>query len=374
MRRPAPDAYRLKRAKGLSRRRRGLSFPTKAILVVALAALGVAVFMTASGGVGKLVGALGSSMFGFVDKITSTPAPSATELIVAGAPLITPPSEPYTNQTSVDLQITVPSGEVGRTTARLRVYLTPEGGTRAQVALVPMGTTIRMVVPVTLEPGRNDFQATIVESGLESDASPVVTFILDTSPPEIVLKDPLDGGTVNADTATFTGQTQPRTALVVKNATNGTSISGQAGSEGLFALILPLEAGSNAISIMGTDPAGNVGTLSLTVIRGSGTLTASLTASAARISTASLPVPLQLNVRVLNPDGQPVVGASVTFTLTLPGIPPISKDGVTGEDGRSSFTTTLPKDVTVGAGLATVLVATADFGETSSQKAITIVP
>ncbi len=346
----------------------------KAILVVALAALGIAVFMTASGGVGKLVGALGNSMFGFVDKITSTPAPSATELIVAGAPLITPPSEPYTNQTSVDLQITVPSGEVGRTTARLRVYLTPEDGTRAQVALVPMGTTIRMVVPVTLEPGRNDFQATIVESGLESDASPVVSFILDTQPPKIVLKDPLDGGTVNADTATFTGQTQPRTSLVVKNATNGTSISGQAGSEGLFALILPLEAGSNVISITGTDPAGNVGTLSLTVIRGSGTLTASLTASAARISTASLPVPLQLNVRVLNPDGQPVVGANVTFTLTLPGIPPISKDGVTGEDGRSSFTTTLPKDVTAGAGLATVLVATTDFGETSSQKAITIVP
>ena len=69
VRRPAPDAYRLKRAKGLSRRRRGLSFPAKAILVVALVVLGVAVFMTASGGVGKLVGALGNSMFGFVDKI-----------------------------------------------------------------------------------------------------------------------------------------------------------------------------------------------------------------------------------------------------------------------------------------------------------------
>ncbi|MEO8208426.1 MAG: Ig-like domain-containing protein [Chloroflexota bacterium] len=87
-----------------------------------------------------------------------------------------------------------------------------------------------------------------------------------------------------------------------------------------------------------------------------------------------MPVSLQLNVRVLNPDGRPVEGATVTFTLTLRGIPPISKDAITGADGRASITTTLPKSVTLGPGLATVQVATNDFGATSSRKTITIVP
>ena len=62
----------------------------------------------------------------------------------------------------------------------------------------------------------------------------------------------------------------------------------------------------------------------------------------------------------------------MTFTLTVPGIPPVSKEAVTLGDGRSTYTTTLPTGVTAGAGLGTVLVATDSFGTTSAQKTITI--
>ncbi|TAL05562.1 MAG: hypothetical protein EPO00_12760 [Chloroflexota bacterium] len=370
---PAPDAYRLKQAKGLDRRRRGLPLPARLLLVLALAGLGGAVFLTAGGGIGTLAGALSTSVSGFFDKIVATPEPSASEVLAADAPVVATPSEPYTNLTTVDLKITVPVVTVGNPLARLRIYLTLEGQEPAVIAEVPIGSTVRMIVPVELTPGRNDFHATIAEAGVESEPSPIVTFILDTDPPKIVLTSPKDGGTVNRPTAVLVGTTQPRTTLLARNSTNGQSFSGVAGTDGTFSLALPLEPGANAITISGRDPAGNMGELALTVVRGSGKLTATLTSSAYRIATSSLPVSLQLSVLVIDPDGQPITGAAITFTLTVPGIPPVSKDTVTGGDGRATFSTTLPKGVTVGNGIATVFVTTTDYGTTSAAKTINVV-
>jgi hypothetical protein len=370
---PAPDAYRLKQARGLEKRRRGLPLPARVLLLVAVVALGGAVYATATGGIGSLVRALGASLSGFVGEITATPAPSSTPIIIAGAPVISSPTEPYTNQPLADLEVTVPDEYVGDPGVHVRIYLTLEGVTPTTIAEAPVGSTIRLIVPVDLTPGRNDFSATIVEAGVESEASPVVTFILDTEVPQFVLSAPKDGQTINRPNVVIQGTTQARTTLLARNEANGTSISGQAGTDGTFVMDLPLEPGPNGIRITGTDPAGNDGELIFSVVRGSGRLTATLTASAYRISVASLPVSMQLSVLVTDPDGLPLEGATVTFSLTVPGIPPVAKDAITGGDGRATFTTTLPTGVTEGSGLATVLVATTDFGTTSAQKTITIV-
>jgi hypothetical protein len=370
---PAPDAYRLKQPRGMGRRRRGLPLPARLLLVVAVVALGGVVYATATGGIGSLVRVLGSSLSGFVDDITATLSPSSTPLIVADAPSIASPSEPYTNQPIADLEVTIPSEYVGDPEVLVRIYLTLEGVAPTTIAEAPVSATIRLIVPVDLTPGRNDFSATIVEAGIESEASPVVTFILDTDPPKFVLSSPKDGQTINRPSVVINGTTQARTTILARNEANGTSISGQAGSDGAFQLDLPLEPGPNGIRITGTDPAGNPGQLIFSVVRGSGKLTATLTASSYRISAASLPVSMQLSVLVTDPDGRPLEGATVTFSLTVPGIPPVAKDAITAGDGRATFTTTLPTDVTTGSGLATVLVATTDFGTTSAQKTITVV-
>jgi len=371
---PAPDAYRLKQARGLDGRRRGVPLPARLLLLVAVIALGAVVFTTATGGLGSLVGALGSSVASVVDRITATPQPSATQLVVTDSPVIASPTEPYTSQSAVDLEITVPESLVGDSAAVVRIYLTLEGQVPAPIGEVAMGGTVKLIVPVDLTPGRNDFNATIVRSGVESEPSPIVTYIYDTEPPVITVTSPKDGATVNGGTVTVEGSTQPRTTLLARNDANGTSLSSQAGPDGTFTLDLPLEPGPNGLRIVGTDPAGNTGELILSVVRGNGTLTATLTASSYRISVGSLPSSLQLGVLVTDPDGKLLEGAAITFTLTVPGIPPVAMDAVTGADGRASFTTTLPTGVTAGAGLATVLVATAEFGSTSTQKAITILP
>ena len=74
--------------------------------------------------------------------------------------------------------------------------------------------------------------------------------------------------------STIEGKTQGRATLIARNAANGSSISGTAGTDGLFTLELAISTGTNEITITGTDPAGNVKELVLTVRRGSGNLTA----------------------------------------------------------------------------------------------------
>jgi hypothetical protein len=349
-----------------------MPLPARIMLVLAVGALGVAVFMTATGGIGPLVGSIGSSLSGLVSRITATSEPLPTQIVVTGAPTIAAPAEPYTNLDTVDLQVSVPIEYVGNATAHLRIYLALEGQGPAPIAEVPVGGTVTQIVPVELTAGRNDLSATIVEGAIESASSPVVTFIYDKDPPKIVISSPKSGSTINRGLVSINGTTQPRTTLLARNETNGTSVSGFAATDGTFTVDLPLETGPNSIKISGTDPAGNIGQVSLTFVRGSGKLTATLTASAYRISVASLPRSLQLSVLVTDPDGHPLPAANVTFTLTVPGIPPISKEAVTGSDGRATYTTTLPTGVTTGAGLATVNVATDSFGTTSALRTITI--
>ena len=356
------------------RSKRSLPLPARFLLAVAVAALGVVVFAAATGGIGALATILSRSFSHFFDGIMATPSPSPTAVIVSDSPLIKPPTEPYTNHATIDLDLTLPSDLVGDPNAKIRMYLALEGQSAAAIDERPVGATPRMIFPVELTPGRNDFSATIIDGDTESEPSPIVTFILDTDAPPITITSPKNGSTVNADTVTLKGSTQGRSSIGARNDANGISVVGTAESDGTFAVTLPLEPGPNSIKIAITDPAGNRAEVAFTAVRGSGTLTATLSSSAYRISAAGLPATIQLAVLVVNPDGQPLDGASVTFSLTVPGIPPITFDTTTGGDGRAAFSTTLPQSVTPGAGNATVLITTTSFGTTSDQVGITIVP
>jgi len=129
----------------------------------------------------------------------------------------------------------------------------------------------------------------------------------------------------------------------------------------------------NGIALSVTDPAGNVGSAVLTVLRGSGTLEVGLSASAYRISAARLPRTIVLTARVTNPDGNVLSGELVTFTLSIPGVPAITGDDVSDGSGMATFQTIIPAGATVGSGLATAFVITADFGEASAQISITLI-
>ena len=117
---------------------------------------------------------------------------------------------------------------------------------------------------------------------------------------------------------------------------------------------------------------GNAAEASLTVKRGSGKLTASLTRPTIGSSGRQLPEAITLSATVTDPDGQALANADITFTLSIPGIPTVTVDGKTNKNGKATFKTTIPKGADPGQGSATVLVTSDEFGSTQDFTVITI--
>jgi hypothetical protein len=349
-----------------------MPFVGRLILALGLVVLGLGVLYVGMGGLGKVVGAIGSTVGGFVEGVTATASPRASVLPVSDAPTIEAPEEPYTNATSTDLVITVPSALAGNAAYHLRIYLALKDQTPAPIAEVPIAATPTTKVPVELSKGVNDFTVTIVGPSGESEPSPIARFFQDQVPPKIAISSPKDGAVVNRKSIDITGKTQGRTTLIARNASNGASITDDALTDGSFTLTLAITAGVNQITIDGTDPAGNQSQVQLTVKRGTGKLTVSLSASTYQIKRSNLPESIRLTCTVIDPDGRPLAGADVTFTLSMPGIPTLTQDGKTAANGTATFKTTIPKGADIGQGSATVLVSSDAFGSAQDYTVISI--
>jgi hypothetical protein len=338
-----------------------------------VAALAAAVFLTAAGGIGPILAALGSGFTSAIDRLVATPVPTQTDLPPTDSPRIASPEQPFTNQPSINLEVTVPSDVVGDPATTVRIYLALEGLEPAPVGDYEVGTTGRLVVPFELTPGRNDISATLVRGAEESEPSPFVTWVLDQEPPNLQIASPKDGASIETPEAVVRGKTQANTTLVARNAANGTSLTVVAARDGTFEFSLPLVPGENVLELSGTDPAGNQGSTTLRLIQGSTDMRVQLRASTYRISVSRHPSSLQLIVLVTDPSGDPLAGARAFFTLQIPGLAPISNDLVTAVDGRAVFTTALVGQLETGGGIGTVLVTHDTYGESTDRVTLEFV-
>ncbi|MFL5674997.1 MAG: hypothetical protein ACJ779_08325 [Chloroflexota bacterium] len=350
----------------------GLPVYWRIALVFAVVVLGALVLYVGVGGIGMVARGVGSTLGGFVSDVTSTPSPRTTTAPVSDSPSLAQPAEPYTALGTVDLVVTVPTALVGSTDHRIKVYLTLPDQAPTPIAEVEIADGPKTVIPVDLTKGINDFSVAIVGPGGESDPSAIVRYVFDATPPKITITSPKNDGIVNGKSVSIKGKTQARTTLLARNDANGSSIAGSAGADGTFELDLALATGLNNITITGTDPAGNAAEAALSVRRGSGKLTASLSASDYRIKRSELPEAITLSASVSDPDGNPIAYADITFTLSIPGIPTVTVDGKTNTSGKATFKTTIPKGADPGQGSATVLVTTEEFGSTQDFTTITI--
>jgi hypothetical protein len=369
----APDRRRVRQHKGLVARRKRAPLVLRTLLAVSVAVLAAGTFLVASGGVGPVLSTLAAGFSTAIGKLTATPVPLETFVPPTDSPRIASPVQPYTNAETVDLTVSVPVEVLGDATARVRFYLALEGLEPAAVFDVPVGTTSQMVVPFELTEGRNDISATLFRAEEESEHSPIVTYILDLTPPKITVKSPKNNAAIDAHEVRIKGTTQGNTTIVARNEANGTSITTAAGREGNFEFVLQLAPGANKIEITGTDPAGNVGTKSWNILQGSDDMGVRLTSSTYRINIKNPPSSIQLAVLVTDPSGDPLEGVTAFFTVQIPGLAPISNELVTGANGRAVFTTPLVGELTRGGGVATVLVTSELYGQSTDRVSLTFV-
>ncbi len=342
------------------------------VLVLAVLALAAGVLYVGAGGLSTVVGSVGSTLTTFMEGVTATPTPAPSTVAVSGAPSIASPVEPYTNTESVDLLVSVPKAVAGDPAYRIRVYFALEGQQAVPIQEAPVAARGQTIIPVTLTDGVNDFSVTLVGPGGESEVSAVVRYVLDTKEPGIKLAAPRDGATVNRKAVEIEGRSQARSTMIARNITTGDSIAGTADANGRFTLSLPIAMGGNRISITATDPAGNGNQLEFKVTRGSGKLRALLGASSYSIKQSALPESIRLSVTVDDPDGKPLKGAAVTFTLSIPGIQTVTAEATTDANGRAEFQTTIPSGADIGRGGAAVFVRTGEFGTTTDETVVNI--
>ena len=145
-----------------------------------------------------------------------------------------------------------------------------------------------------------------------------------------------------------------------------------AGTDGLFTLSLGISTGTNEITITGTDPAGNVKELLLTVRRGSGRLTAVLGSSAYRLSIARPATGPDPHRRGLRSRWQSARRRRHHVHPEHPGHPDgHRRTSQTDDAGRATFTTAVPVGADPGQGSATILLSSEEFGSTQDYTVIT---
>lgn len=373
---PLPRRPGARSASGLPRsgRPRGLPLAARAILILAIGALAGVMLLTAAGILPKVVADIGSALGKVTSAVFASPSPSPTAIAVIPPPSLVLPARQQTNQAAVTVTGSVPVDIAGQAGFDVVVYVATAETQPTEAGRVAVGATSTFVVPdVGLLPGRNMITARITSATGQSDASPAITYVLDTTKPKITISSPKNNSSVKGGVALISGKTKAGATVVARDAANGATAQDTADNSGNFALQIAVQTGPNAISLTATDPAGNVGTSVLSLLGGSGKLTVALQASAYSISAAKLPVTITLTATVTDPTGKLLANQLVTFTLGIHGLPQVTNGAQTNKSGVATFTTQIPTGATVGAGTATAMVNVTTFGSATGEVGISIV-
>jgi hypothetical protein len=370
-----PSPTRLARHRRIERRR-GLPLAAQLGLGALVVALGMGVLWVASGSVGPAVASAVKGFGNVVESIVAvggTPEPSETPMI-AEAPTIVPPDDPYTNSDTTEVTVQVPASVIGQAGYAVRLWVTLPDAQPTVLAEATVAQVATMVISnVPLSKGRNNIQASIVGPSGEGPLSPAQSWIRDTSKPKLTIISPKDNASTTNSSIRIKGKTQPNSTVHVRNDANGASVTVDADADGLFSARIALAVGVNTIALTTVDPAGNGNDTTVTVRKGSGQLRVSLSGSSYRFKASRLPKSLTLRAVVTGPDGKPVPRATALFTISIPGLEAIvSSEISTGGDGSATFATTIPSGAMAGSGLATVLVTAGSYGQGTDRQALTV--
>ena len=292
-------------------------------LSLAIIGLGAGILYIVAGGLKTVAGGVGTTLTGFVDDVTATPSPSPSIAVVSGAPSLESADEPYTSSPQVDLVVTVPASMVGDPTHRIRVYLALLNQKPSPLMEVPIGPTAKTASRSSSPRASTTSPCRSSGDGGESEPSAVVRYVLDNSQAEG--DDHLaegQRGRQRQERRPSRARRRAARRCIARNETNGATSAGTAETDGTFTLSIPIATGQNTIDIDGDRPGRQrQHDASLTVRRGNGKLTASLSASALPGSRKALPEAIRLTVTVDRPRRQPAQGRGRDVHPQHPGHP-----------------------------------------------------
>ena len=361
---PEPSPERLRRHR--PRRRNAIPWVVRLFLVVALLTMGAATTLAATGALGGAFSDLGSTVAGIFAAQLNGPTPTPQPLTAPDAPRLVVAGEGWTNESPYLVHGFVPLGLGDQAGHAVRVYVNGE-----LAAEEPLPGTQDFAVSVPIPDGPSVITATIVGPGGEGSESAPIHVVLDAAPPPLKISAPKKGATIDGDTVRVKGTTQADSTVTVRNDTNGGRASAIA-VDGAFSIEISITGGPNQLEVTSVDPAGNVTTADLAVTGSSGAASASVSLTRTSFKLGDLPTALGSTVRVLGPDGKPLDGARVVFTIQIPGIGPIQSPEILTVNGTANFNTQVPEGATAGAGLVTVLVTTDAYGTLSATAAFRI--
>ena len=364
------------RRRGPTDRRAGLPLAIRLPLLLGVIILCAVVLVAGGSELGRIVAAVRDSLAGIAAQVKPQPTPSPTIIPLLDSPALIS-SDPYTNQPTVDLSGTLPTEVVGQPGYRIRIYerLGKLDNPSALVREQAVGDAAQFTIAeVILTTGVDYFTATLVGPGGETKPSAAIRVVYLVSPPPIVLTAPQDGQVINASSVQLDGRTRAGAVVVARDEASGASVTGTAGPDDRFSLTIGLEPGVNGITLTATDAAGNTNSRVVSVVGGNGHLVATLSSSPDRVSVGQLPASITLTALVLDPDGRPLAGADVVFTISIPGVAPITHDGTTDGAGSAILAITAPRGASPGDALMTVLVNTQSFGSVGARAVLGITP
>jgi hypothetical protein len=167
-----------------------------------------------------------------------------------------------------------------------------------------------------------------------------VRVFADTTPPQVAISSPTDGGLTSAPTITVTGLVNDLTLGTVSETEVTVTVNGSpavVANRSFLAASVPLALGDNVLTAEAIDRAGNQATATALVTRLDRTGAPTLIAVSGDGQTAAIgePLPQPMVVRVLDAAGQPQPDAQVVFRV-------VQGDGAFADDRRLVVATTGP--------------------------------
>jgi hypothetical protein len=361
---PAPAPERLRRPR--PRRRQAIPLALRALLAAALLVLAVATTATAGGIVGGALSDIGGTVARVISAQLGGATPTPAPVEAPDAPRLVLDGTGWTNESTYIVHGFVPQGLGDQRGYTVRIYV--NGDAAAEQALTGLQD---FSVPVPIPDGPSLITATIIGPAGEGSESAPIQVVFDDQPPTLTISAPKKGATIDGDTVVVKGTTQADSAVTVRNQTNGGRASAVA-TDGAFSIEISITGGPNDLEVTAVDPAGNSASLTLAVTGKSGSASATVSLTRSSFKLSDLPAAIGATVRVLGPDGKPVTGATVVFTIQIPGVGPVQSPVLFTSNGTASFNTVIPNGATSGAGLVTVLVTMNRYGSVSATAAFRI--